>query len=90
VECLVSPDGNNRNARFVGLMAFSTFLRGVHCTSVGLANGKRKASVRMILQLGAVLRGISPLIWRRLWVPSDASVAQLHGWDLERGWHRSI
>jgi Plasmid pRiA4b ORF-3-like protein len=42
----------------------------------------------VILQLRAVLRGISPLIWRRLLVPSDTSIAQLHevlqvafGWD---------
>ena len=39
------------------------FLGGVHCTSVGLANGKGEPSERMILQLRAVLRGISPLIW---------------------------
>jgi hypothetical protein len=47
-----------------------------------------KASERVILQLRAVLRGVSPLIWRRLLVPSDASIAQLHeilqvafGWE---------
>src|ERR1039458_2232028 len=43
-----------------------------------------------IYQLRAVLRGISPLIWRRLLVRSDSTVAQLHevlqvafGWDDE-------
>jgi len=41
-----------------------------------MANGE--ASERVILQLRAVLRGISPLIWRRLLVPSDTSIAQLH------------
>jgi hypothetical protein len=39
---------------------------------------KGEVSERMILQLRAVLRGISPLIWRCLLVPSDTSVAQLH------------
>jgi hypothetical protein len=41
-----------------------------------------------IYQLRAVLRGLSPLIWRRLRVRSDSTVAQLHqalqvafGWD---------
>jgi hypothetical protein len=41
-------------------------------------------------QLRAVLRGIIPLIWRRLLVRSDSTVAQLHealqlafGWDDE-------
>jgi hypothetical protein len=49
---------------------------------------KGEASERVILQLRAVLRGISPLIWRRLLVPSGASIAQLHdvlqvafGWE---------
>jgi hypothetical protein len=43
-----------------------------------------------IYQLRAVLRGISPLIWRRLLVRSDSTVARLHevlqiafGWDDE-------
>jgi Plasmid pRiA4b ORF-3-like protein len=43
-----------------------------------------------IYQLRTVLRGISPLIWRRLLVRSDSTVAQLHqalqvafGWDDE-------
>jgi hypothetical protein len=43
-----------------------------------------------IYQLRAVLRGIGPLIWRRLLVRSDSTVAQLHealqvafGWDDE-------
>src|ERR1039457_3226111 len=31
-----------------------------------------------IYQLRLVLRGISPLIWRRLLVRSDSTVAQLH------------
>ena len=42
----------------------------------------------VIFQLRVVLRGISPLIWRRLLVRSDSTVAQLHevlqvafGWD---------
>jgi hypothetical protein len=41
-----------------------------------MANGE--SSERVILQLRAVLRGISPLIWRRLLVPSESSIAQLH------------
>ena len=36
------------------------------------------ASGQKILQLRAVLRGISPLIWRRLLVRGDTSVARLH------------
>jgi hypothetical protein len=47
-----------------------------------------EVSARVILQLRAVLRGVSPLIWRRLLVPSDTSIAQLHeilqvafGWE---------
>jgi hypothetical protein len=41
-----------------------------------------------VLQLRAVLRGISPLIWRRLRVQRDTSIAHLHhilqvafGWE---------
>jgi hypothetical protein len=37
-----------------------------------------EASERVILRLRAVLRGIGPIIWRRLLVPGDASIAQLH------------
>jgi hypothetical protein len=51
-----------------------------------MANGE--TSERVILQLRAVLRGISPLIWRRLLVTSDTTIAQLHevlqvafGWE---------
>src|SRR5882757_9739102 len=48
-----------------------------------------KSSLQVqIFQLRVVLRGISPLIWRRLLVRSDSTVAQLHealqvafGWD---------
>jgi Plasmid pRiA4b ORF-3-like protein len=43
-----------------------------------------------IYQLRAVIRGISPMIWRRLLVRDDSTVAQLHevlqiafGWDDE-------
>jgi Plasmid pRiA4b ORF-3-like protein len=49
---------------------------------------KGEASERVILQLRALLRGISPLIWRRLLVRRGASIAQLHdvlqvafGWE---------
>jgi hypothetical protein len=36
------------------------------------------SSEQEVLQLRAVLRGISPLIWRRLLVRGDTSVARLH------------
>jgi hypothetical protein len=39
---------------------------------------KDETSARVILQLRAVLRDISPLIWRRLLVPSDTTIARLH------------
>jgi Plasmid pRiA4b ORF-3-like protein len=49
---------------------------------------KEEASERVLFQLRAVLRGISPLIWRRLLMTSDTSIAQLHevlqvafGWE---------
>src|SRR5690349_22351905 len=35
-------------------------------------------SSRAIYQLRVVLRGVSPLVWRRLLVASDASLAELH------------
>jgi hypothetical protein len=50
--------------------------------------GKNGSSEPVILQLRAVLRGISPLIWRRLLTRSDSSIAQVHevlqiafGWE---------
>src|SRR5450759_1925364 len=50
---------------------------------------KDGTSERVILQLRrAVLRGVSPLLWRRLLVPSGITIAQLHdvlqvafGWE---------
>src|SRR5450759_4010451 len=40
---------------------------------------KDGTSERVILQLRrAVLRGVSPLLWRRLLVPSGITIAQLH------------
>ncbi len=43
-----------------------------------------------VFQLRVVLRGVSPLIWRRLLVPADTTIAELHtilqtifGWDDE-------
>ena len=48
------------------------------------------AGTRSVYQLRVVLHGVSPLIWRRLLVPGDASVADVHavlqtvfGWDGE-------
>src|SRR5690349_366985 len=35
-------------------------------------------SSRAIYQLRVVLRGVSPLVWRRLLVAGDASLAELH------------
>ena len=32
----------------------------------------------LIYQLRVVVRGISPLIWRRLLVPADTTIAGLH------------
>ena len=37
-----------------------------------------RAPDRVVYQFRIVLRGISPLIWRRLLVRSDATVADLH------------
>src|SRR5207253_7093412 len=44
-------------------------------------------SASMVLQLQVVLRGVSPLIWRRLLVHSDATIADLHAiLQLALGW----
>lgn len=37
------------------------------------------ASVPAVYQLRVVLRGVSPLIWRRLLVRADSTIADLHG-----------
>lgn len=44
----------------------------------------------MVYQLRVVINGVSPLIWRRLLVPAQSTIAQLHtilqaafGWDAE-------
>ena len=51
-------------------------------------NQHQKQNETQIYQLRAIVRHISPLIWRRLLVESDATLAQLHdilqitfGWD---------
>ena len=44
-------------------------------------------SASMVLQLRVVHRGISPLIWRRLLVRSDATIADLYATlQLALGW----
>jgi len=41
----------------------------------------------VVYQLCVVLRGISPLIWRRLLVRSDSTIADLHAiFQLALGW----
>jgi hypothetical protein len=37
-----------------------------------------QAAEAVVYQLRVVLRGISPLIWRRLLIRSDSSIADLH------------
>ena len=60
---------NTENIHFVGV-----------CTAQAWAWSTAKGEVleRTIVQLRAALRGISPLIWRCLLVPSDTSIAQRH------------
>jgi hypothetical protein len=62
------------------------------CNAQGYAwrMGETHQDEAQIYQLRAVLRGISPLIWRRLLARSDSTVAELHqalqvafGWDDE-------
>jgi len=63
---------------FIAVIGEYPFLEGVHRTSVGLVDGGGRGFRAVILQLREVLRGVSPLIWRPLRVPSDTSIAQLH------------
>jgi len=45
------------------------------------------ASARTVHQLRIVLRGVSPLVWRRLLVPSDTTISELHALlQLAFGW----
>jgi hypothetical protein len=46
-------------------------------------------SASMVLQLRVVLRGISPVIWRRLLVRSDATIADLHA-TLQEHWQEAV
>ena len=40
----------------------------------------------MVYQLRAVLRGVSPLTWRRLLIHGDSSIADLHRTPTGRLW----
>jgi hypothetical protein len=51
---------------------------GVRRTSVGSPMAKNDHHEPQIYQLRVALRGISPLIWRRLLVRSDSTIAELH------------
>src|SRR3989475_11192266 len=49
--------------------------------------GPRPPAGPFVYQLRLVLRGVSPLIWRRLLVRSDSSIADLHATlQLAFGW----
>ena len=49
--------------------------------------GSRPPAGLFVYQLRVVLRGVSPLIWRRLLVRSDSSIADLHATlQLAFGW----
>jgi hypothetical protein len=70
-------------------------VRGAHEWALPVVETDRPEA--QIYQLRAVLRGISPLIWRRLLVRSDSTVARLHevlqiafGWDDEHLNHFEI
>ena len=45
---------------------------------VGYDGGMAESAAPIVYQLRVVLRGISPLIWRRLLVRGDSTIADLH------------
>ena len=46
-----------------------------------------EAAAPVVYQLRVVLRGVSPLIWRRLLVRSDSTIADLHATlQIALGW----
>ncbi len=45
---------------------------------IGYDGGMTETATPIVYQLRVVLRGISPLIWRRLLVRSDSTIADLH------------
>jgi hypothetical protein len=46
-----------------------------------------KPPILTVYQLKVSLRGISPMIWRRLLVPNTTTIAQLHGiLQVAMGW----
>ena len=46
------------------------------------------ALVQSVYQLRVVVRGVSPLIWRRLLIPADTTIAGLHAvWQIAFGWN---
>ncbi|WP_409050674.1 IS1096 element passenger TnpR family protein [Variovorax guangxiensis] len=50
----------------------------MQCSKVSFEDGTGASSAQEVLQLRAVLRSISPLIWRRILVRGDSSVARLY------------
>jgi hypothetical protein len=55
------------------------FLGGVHRTTVALADDGGRGFKAGNSSAASVLRGVTALNWRRLLVPSDANIGQLHG-----------
>jgi Plasmid pRiA4b ORF-3-like protein len=50
----------------------------------------RKRSAFKVYELQVELAGITPLIWRRLWVPAEIELTELHGLlQLAMGWMNS-
>ena len=52
--------------------------RGCRGVRMGVMFENGESSPATVYQLRVVVRGISPLIWRRLLVPADTTIAELH------------